>query len=561
MREDELLEYGIQQFEKEIYEEALEAFVLLHMRGYNQEEILKNIYSCYMEGNEGQFRETYGRCSIFKEIPYEECLLDFVPYKEGEYFIYDKLKRGFLGTLSLPEIEREKELNREFDDIAVELDWDWRLFKPALKWTGKHKLYAICHDKRRSVSFCKIPEMEKYFQKVFAFGDREEYRQYFHTNTSVFLPRFFWGNQDDKLALAHIWEEEHAYRLTPQGRNTENVVLSIGIPTHDRGNLALEKVVNLLTMCYDAEIEILVSKNGMALYQEEYRKIAAISDARLRYVDHNKELTADISWIKTVELSKGRFTLLVSDEDSVIIEALDHYLSMLLENPELIFVRAKTALQYSFITTKEMKKGIDAFSQVFLQNNYLSGAILRREAFMRLPFEKIKEEAKSNAYYISYTHEWWFCFLSFEGDCRLDGECLVEEGDSVREKQGEQYKKRGEDALSAGYDSDGGLQSYATYESRLEQFKGYIEFIHYIEGKGGGNLAQKGVALAINKTISLIKLAYFGFHYKTDEIMEVLDKFSRLCISAVEEFAFTAEEKESLLRILLHQIQNGGWEI
>ncbi len=248
MREDELLEYGIQQFEKEIYEEALEAFVLLHMREYNQEEILKNIYSCYMEGNEGQFRETYGRCSIFKEIPYEECLLDFVPYKEGEYFIYDKLKRGFLGTLSLPEIEREKELNREFDDIAVELDWDWRLFKPALKWTGKHKLYAICHDKRRSVSFCKIPEMEKYFQKVFAFGDREEYRQYFHTNTSVFLPRFFWGNQDDKLALAHIWEEEHAYRLTPQGRNTENVVLSIGIPTHDRGNLALEKVVNLLTM-------------------------------------------------------------------------------------------------------------------------------------------------------------------------------------------------------------------------------------------------------------------------------------------------------------------------
>lgn len=58
MREDELLEYGIQQFEKEIYEEALEAFVLLHMRGYNQEEILKNIYSCYMEGNEGQFRDT-----------------------------------------------------------------------------------------------------------------------------------------------------------------------------------------------------------------------------------------------------------------------------------------------------------------------------------------------------------------------------------------------------------------------------------------------------------------------------------------------------------------------
>ncbi len=561
MTEEQLLEYGIQQFENTQYDAALEAFVLLYMKGYEQENILENIYACYVEGNEAQFRAAYEKSSIYKDISYEECTLDFVPYKEGEYYIYDKLVKKFLGIVSVPEIEQEEEQKRKFDDIVVEFGWDWREYKAALKWTERNNVYAICHDRNRAVSFCKIPEMETYFSKIMAFADRENYQNYFHTNTGAYLPRIFLGNKEDQLELVRIWEKEHAYRLTPQGRNTDNIVLSIGIPTHDRGNLALQKVIDLLGMCYDAEIEIMVSKNGTTLYQEEYRKLGEISDARLSYVDHNKELTAEISWIKTVELSKGRFVLLVSDEDNVIIEALDHYLAVLSQNPELVFVRAKTALQYRFIETKECKKGLEAFSEVFLHNNYLSGAIMRRKVFEQLPFEKLRETSAENPYYISYTHEWWFTLMSFEGDCRLDGECLILEGDSVREKQGEQYKECGEDDLSNGYDTEGGLHVYATYESRLKQFKGYIEFIHYIEDKGGIELARMGVALAICKTLALIKLAYFGFDYKRNEIVGVLDQYSRLCIAAVDEFPFSMAQKEELLQMMLDQIRYEQWNV
>lgn len=151
--------------------------------------------------------------------------------------------------------------------------------------------------------------------------------------------------------------------------------------------------------------------------------------------------------------------------------------------------------------------------------------------------------------------------MSFEGDCRLDGECLILEGDSVREKQGEQYKEIGEDDLAIGYDTEGGLHVYATYASRLEQFKGYIEFIHYIEDKGGIELAKIGVALAISKTLSLIKLAYFGFHYKQNEIVDVLDQYSRLCIAAIDEFPFSTVQKEGLLQMMLDQIKYEQWNV
>lgn len=547
---EKVLEYGVQQFEEGKYDLALEAMIQVYMEGYRQKDVLEDIHRCYMEANESEFRTNYEKCRIYTDISYEECTLDFIPYREGEYYIYDKIKKTFFGTISVSEMEQAGELIRKFDDVAAEIEWDWRNYMAILKWTDCRKVYVICHDRQRAVSFCKIPELVEYFEKVKAFEDLEGYQQYFHTHTGVYLPRIFLGSEQEQQKLTQIWKDEHTYRLTPEGRNTENIVLSIGIPTHDRGNLALQRVKNLLDMCYDAEIEIMVSKNGTTLYQEEYRKLSELPDARINYVDHNKELTADVSWIKTVELSNGRYVLLISDEDDVILEALDHYLAMLSQNPNLVFVRAKTMLQYSFIETKEGKKGIDAFSNVFLMNNYLSGAIVRRDNFIQLPFDHIREYGKNNAYYISYTHEWWFTLLSFEGDCRLDGECLVAEGASVREVQGEKYREKGEDRLADGYDTECGLHIYATYEERLKQFKGYIEFIHYIEDRGGKELAGRGVFYAINKTAHLIKLAYFN-KYKQDKIVDIWKEYSELCMAAVDEFPFNSFEKRKLLEIML----------
>ena len=169
---EEILAYGIQQFEEKKYDAALDAMVLAFTKGYQREWILANIYSCYMDGNEAEFRECYNTCCIYKDISYTECCLDFIPYKDSEYYIFDKMEQKFLGIVSVQEMFQAEELKREFDDVAIELDWDWRKYKESLKWAFKHKVYAICHDRKRAASFCKIPEFVDCFRKIKAFADK-----------------------------------------------------------------------------------------------------------------------------------------------------------------------------------------------------------------------------------------------------------------------------------------------------------------------------------------------------------------------------------------------------
>lgn len=546
----ELLFYGCNKFEEGSYGEALEAFVLAYEKGYEKDWILNNIYSCYMAGNEQEFRASYEECGIYGEISYEMCSLDFIPYKESEYFIYDKLEQKFRGSISVREIEEVGEPNQEFSDLSAEFEWDWRQYKEILKWALQRKIYVICQDKKRAVSFCKIPELRDYLKKIIFFENQEEYQQYFHSHTDVYLPRIFLGRVEKQQELMKIWQEEHAYRLTPEGRNTSNVLLSIGIPTHDRGHLALQKVKILLNMPYDAEIEIAVSKNGVTLYQEDYHQLGRISDARLCYKDHDKELKMQLNWRRTAELAKGKYLMFVSDEDDVLQESLEHYLSVLAKNPELVFIKARTVVQYPNLSTKETKKGIEAFKEIFLGNNYLSGRIVKREIFLNLPFEKIETYAANNIFYAYYAHEWWFSLLSFEGNCRSDEVCLISEGEDIRDAENEAMLKRGKYELTA--PREGMILDYATYRSRLEQFKGYISFIHFIEDKGI-DIVKAGVMNAMAKTPYMLRLAY-EYNYRKNEFAGALEQYGRLCLWAVEEFKFNEEQKIEILNWAMYCI-------
>lgn len=545
---EELLAYACSRFEEGNYSEALENFILAYNEGYEQEWILENIYRCYIAGNESEFQTSYEQCCIYEDIPYELCTLDFAPYKEGEYFIYDKIEKMFLGKISVQEIGKIGEPEQEFSDVAAMFDWDWREYQKVLKWAMCRKVYVICKDKNRAVSFCKIPELADYFSRLTIFTNKESYQAYFHKHTGVYLPKCFVSDEQGVQELKQIWEEEHAYRLTEEGRNRDNILLTIGIPTRDRGYLALDKVKKLLDMIYDAEIEIVVSKHNVMLYQEEYEKISLIPDARLFYKDHVEGLALKVNLRNTFELARGKYVLLVSDEDNVLLTALDHYLAVLQKNPELYFVRPRTVVQSFFIDkTQQAKKGIEAFSIAVFSNNYFSSSIVRREAFLQLPFDKIDEYAVDNIFYRSYPHEWWFSMLLLEGDYRMDRVCLISEGEGVGEKEAEDYMKAGEAEQAVLVAKEDGLPSYATYESRLEQFKGYIAFIHFIEDRGI-DIVKEGVSAAIGKTSHLLNIAYSIYKYKQSEIEDVLEKYIRLCKNAIDEFSFDDTQKIDLLQ-------------
>ena len=175
--EENLLTYACEKFEKEEYEEALEAFILAYSK---------------------------------------DCTLDFIPYRNGEYYIYDKEKDAFLGLLSAYEIQTSKPdsifENLEFSAIALALDWDIRSQADILAMSGQRKIYIICHDMKRYMSFWKVPELRICLKDITVFSDYEAFQTYFHENTSVYLPMILCGSEEERKCLERIREEEHQYR-------------------------------------------------------------------------------------------------------------------------------------------------------------------------------------------------------------------------------------------------------------------------------------------------------------------------------------------------------------
>ena len=354
--ENNILDLAIENFEQKNYDKALELLILSYEKEDCKEWILENIYNCYIAGNEEEFRNSFQKYTEKNsyKYAYEDCLIDFIPYREGEYFLFDKEKQNFNGKISMSEFEgfdiQSLFGKNEFSDVLIKFDWDYRKIGVFLKVaeTGR-KVYAIVNDVRRALSFWKIPEWESYRDNFKIFSCEEEFQQYFHRNTAEYLPRLvFTERQEDTDLLGKIIETEHEYRLTPEGRNNSNVLLTIGIPTHNRGNLLLKRLEHLIKMPYDAEVEFVVSKNGSELYQEEYKQASKLPDSRLKYYGIDETIMPHLNWYKTIEKAHGKYVLLVSDEDDIEIGALEHYLKILSENKNLSQIRAKTFSQYLY---------------------------------------------------------------------------------------------------------------------------------------------------------------------------------------------------------------------
>ena len=552
MDEKQLVDYACLRFEEEKYDEALEAFVLAYSKGYEREWILENIYACYMEGNESAFREAYEKQGFDSGVSYEACALDFIPYKDGEYYVFDKACAEFRGKFVAAELANIEPLEAlkiaEFSAAAIEFDGEWSQHQDLLAEAAKRKIYAICHDMNRGMSYWKIPELEKYLANVRMFPDQSSMQQYFHENTAVYLPKIVYG---ENLELTDLFDREHAYRLTPEGRSTENVLLTIGIPTANRGNLVLDRLQNLLRMQYDAEIEIVVSKNCMELYQEEYDKIAQIMDARLLYHDHGKALFPHVNWHYTVEMAHGKYVIFVSDEDDMVLEQLEHYFKLLTDHPEVSVLRARSMFQGRPIVKQNYgKMGIEAFKVSFLHQNYLSGLTVRREDFLAanlLQYDVYIE----NPFYISYPHEWWCAALCRTGAYLEEPMTLIIEREDVLAQENRKRIDMG--TLPKEYDMVGSesLPWYSTYEQRLRQFRGQAEFLHvYMQGDLQG--AEIGLGISINKTCFLFRLAR-DYHYKPEQFMDFVDEYAQITMDIIDEFAFGEGQQRRLLQLL----QNG----
>lgn len=548
-----LLEYACDKFQEQKYDEALEAFVLAYCKGYEKEWIIENIYKCYMGGNEEEFRRVYNQQRIRNDVSFEECILDFIPYRDGEYYIFDKEMRVFRGKFSFDawkETKRHELLeDMEYSAAVVELEWNWNRERSILVSAKERKVYIICSDIKRGVSFCKIPELADYIKNLKIFSSRCELQEYFHDNTSIYLPKIIVGSEE----LVQIINQEHEYRITEEGRNTQNILLTIGIPTHDRGNLLLQRLENLQKMPYDAEVEIVISKNGTHYFQEEYKSVESIKDSRINYKGYNKEITMSENWYNVIKNAKGKYVLIVSDEDDVILEALEHYLKYLSTHEDLGVLRSRTTVQYKgWDKSQYFKKGKEAFLAGFLLQNYLSGLICNRQLLMECNIEHWNKLYNNNGFYRLYPHMWWQALMSFKGDYATDNVYLICEGDSVLQQEALRY--RADNVQESGL-AEGSIDwEYpnipvpSTYKARLEQFRGCVILIKSFFVPDD-ELKPIALLQLINKTLYLMEIV--RDIYKTNEFPLWVEKLVNETIQAMEELQLNPDWQKVVLENLI----------
>ena len=560
--ENGILDYACEKFQNGLYEEALEAFVLSYMKGYQREWVLSNIYSCYLNCNENEFRTAFEKQCGEELLTYEACILDFIPYTNAKYYIFDKELKIFRGIFSLEALQSTQPdlalSQMEFSALALSMEWNWNEEKTILRSGKERKIYVVCQDLKRCASFLKIPELADYMKNIKIFSGFKEFKNYFHQNISEYLPRMIYGRESEAKQLEELIKREHEFRLTPEGRSTDNVLLTIGIPTYNRGHLLLKRLERLLAMPYDAEIEIAISKNGTELYQKEYEQAERIPDARIHYVPYEQTpaLPPALNWHRTVEISHGRYVLFVSDEDDVILDALEHYFKLLTEHPQLSQVRGKTMVQYAGLEKGYGKKGADAFQLMFLSQNYLSGLIVRKKDFLDADLKRL-EEYNHNAFYNVYPHACWCALLSTRGDAMEETVTLIAEGESFLKTETEEYKKLGCTGVENTFVGNSILQWYATYEARLDQFRGMVAFLHTLTAEYE-ELAVLGLTLAVRKTAYLLELAR-EFQYDCGNYESMVDRFLWLCMDAVDEFALTQNQRRHILEEItlcgLHELE------
>lgn len=274
----------------------------------------------------------------------------------------------------------------------------------------------------------------------------------------------------------------------------ENILLSICVPTYNRGRIALSLINELVPIAihYGGLIEIVISNNGSDRFTEEYDTISQIKSDYLTYSNFDKNEGFVHNFNQVIRLSKGKFCLLLSDEDHLVKNNIDIYIEYLLNNPTIGIVRGATDRMYSYQKQDErFNAGKSAVDGYFLQGNYISGVIYNRSILTNELIDSFEKKYSSNEAYIVYPHMFLEAFICLKADIYKSKSVLIREGESQNDHE---------------KDASIPILPYSTIESRLTQTKGYLELINDIDCTNGIKL--KMISDVVNKTYQLLFFQY-----------------------------------------------------
>ena len=525
-------EFALVLFNNEFYEDSIKMFCNAYEQSYNKEKIKSFIYEHFINPNTEEFKVAYddniGRDGFnnFK-VQYENLKLDFIPITNERYYIFDLEKETFNQVIDLNKeninIEKENTNMENFSDlILIDNEGDIQKLIQYINNIENRVIYYLSGDINKTMSFLKLANIsETYLNNVVIFKDVTNMKNFFRTNLDKYLPRTIKSLDNDLIVeseIKGIIDKEHEFRILNEGRHENNILLSICIPTYNRGHRALENIRHLINSSYDTEIEFVVSNNGSTENVEEYNQIKKINDSRISYYefDNNQGVLKNIC--KVLDVAKGKFALLLSDEDLIDLSSLPVYLKLLRNNLNLGFVLCGTTITYQNLKEKYIKAGDNAFLEIFMACNYITGMIYNTEKLHQYNLIENTIKNSNNLFCALYPHMWMNAFMSIDADIYICPTILCIEGVSERQENNLDY-------LQEKCEIEGMLK-YSSYTSRIEQHNAIIQLINMIpfESKITMICVYKVLCWKTNFLPTLVKDKYVNSGYDWNEIYDELYK-------------------------------------
>ena len=261
-----------------------------------------------------------------------------------------------------------------------------------------------------------------------------------------------------------------------------------------------------------------------------------IKDSRFSYFEFNENQGFMKNFNQVLKLSKGDFSLIISDEDDLQKSNFEYYYTYLQQHSEISVMQAKTSYMYPNYSDDYAVAGKEAMNDFYMVGNYISGRIYNRKIICNTLIDEYEKKYSNNIAYQLYVHMFLDTYAVFHGNyCSCD-KCLILEGkpedDVKREKEG--------------------MLFYATYQSRIEQMFGFIEQIRDLDVDR--DVKRDMLSKVIIKTcflVDTVRKQYIEMHDR-EYYSEIMAYLSRNLKEAVvySEIGLYIQEVEILYKMI-----------
>ncbi|WP_022761357.1 glycosyltransferase family A protein [Butyrivibrio sp. AD3002] len=417
------LQEAISLFEQNKYIQALNEFISVYNCTQSEEiknSIVTTISDCFIIPNDKEFREAYKEnTSFFKEncnymncnIPqYDDLTMDMIPASDNCFFVWNNNSESFEGNI---ELEEDKCPDDNYGTLLI-YGGEIELFDE-IRATKYRKIYVVLPDvesRRRFFSYCKIPGlMEKCLDNCYFYESLQQFENHIVEN-GLYIPRKVIGIE--KEILHDVFERVHDIRIRKE--KITKPLISISIPSRNRGEATLNNVNHLRKLQYDEEIEIVVSNNGSTVGLDKYEEISRIADEDSRVVYGSfppADFSASIEQV--VSLSNGEFVVLCADEDRFYLECIEDCLNFVFFNRGKGGILFRLRNNKNIILYDDYDNENDVFNSVLsaFSTNYITGICFNNNL---LKDNKIVEKLSAmyrgkNSYYAAYPHNTILAYL------------------------------------------------------------------------------------------------------------------------------------------------------